>query len=371
MYYNFNTRQIHIITTSNCNLRCSYCYEDNKHRENVDVRKLKCCLEEDIEFHKGQVNDFLICFHGGEPFMAFYELRELCEWLWKCYPNEKITINITTNGTVLTDQIKDWLTQNRQRLMIVLSIDGLPEIHNRNRCNSFEKIDIDFFKSIYKRPFAKMTVTPDAVEHMFAGYKHLYDMGLYPNLSLASGVDWDESKYLVVFQQELIKFIDFYASHPNIAPSELFDFPFNRMSANSIIVKHRCGIGDSRVAFDVYGNKYPCQTFITNFDKEYNVNEVAEIYDKIEVCNYTEITSECSGCKIEKICSPCYGLNHSCRGDIGSIDNRMCPFIILAAKASSVIYANAISKRDESKWLSIYNDGDIKSIILGIRELHK
>lgn len=40
---------------------------------------------------------------GGEPFMNFGLIKELCEWIWSEYSSEDINVSIRTNGTLMSE----------------------------------------------------------------------------------------------------------------------------------------------------------------------------------------------------------------------------------------------------------------------------
>lgn len=40
--------------------------------------------------------------------------------------------------------MKEWFREHKDTFVLGLSLDGLPETHNHNRSNSYDKIDIDF-----------------------------------------------------------------------------------------------------------------------------------------------------------------------------------------------------------------------------------
>ena len=49
-----------------------------------------------------------------------------------------------TNGVLLNEVRKEWFRRHRDRFFIRLGLDGTPETHGKNRCNSFDSIDVDF-----------------------------------------------------------------------------------------------------------------------------------------------------------------------------------------------------------------------------------
>lgn len=49
MIYTSAVKQIHIIASSRCNLRCGYCYESNKDNRDMDVDKVLPALTAEIK----------------------------------------------------------------------------------------------------------------------------------------------------------------------------------------------------------------------------------------------------------------------------------------------------------------------------------
>lgn len=368
MDYFYNKRQVHIITTSRCNLRCKYCYEMIKGAVDTDVNKMKLALENDISNHSDC--EYLITFHGGEPLLCFNIINEISEWLWATFPSTPITIGLTTNGTIINDEIRQWIYKNHTKAIVSLSIDGLPEVHDRNRCGSFHKIDMNFFKHVYKKPVVKMTVPADEIKHLFNGFCYLYEEGFMPEVALAVESDFTESQ-ISTLTTELLKLADFYTTHFDLPITEFLNFPFERLSPN---VKkgeylHRCGIGESRIAFDTNGNPYPCQTFITDFSKAYDTNEVNRIYESLSK-PWQQLFPQCLKCSIGELCSPCYGINYSYRGEINYLNPNMCATTLMVIQAAAKIWTQTLLNRDKYQWLQNIDNTTLNNRLLGLREYY-
>lgn len=69
-------------------------------------------------------------FYGGEPLLNFGLIKKIVNYIKTIYEGE-IILNITTNGSLLTPDISDWLMDNN--FSIVVSLDGNEEEHNRKR----------------------------------------------------------------------------------------------------------------------------------------------------------------------------------------------------------------------------------------------
>ena len=124
--------------TQNCNLRCSYCiYSENnnsRQRAHSNERMSKKIAFSAVDFlckHSVDSDHVNIGFYGGEPLLEFLLIKDIVKYAKKRFRDKSISFSITTNGTLLTKEVLDFLEKNDIKLMV--SLDGPEEIHNRNR----------------------------------------------------------------------------------------------------------------------------------------------------------------------------------------------------------------------------------------------
>ena len=365
---NDTTRRIFIMITNSCNLKCSYCYETGKHLASANVRAIKKVLFEELS--NGEYQHYMISFHGGEPFLAFLKMKEICEWVWENFTKKDIVINATTNGTIMRHEIREWLTINKNKFQIILSIDGKAEAHNTNRDNSFERIDKEFILSIYDRPNAKMTVTKDNLPNLYDNFRYLYDLGFYPDPIIAAGVEWQLEHDLVVFEQQMQKLITFYLENKGLILGSIFNIPLHKYSS---LFRTKgcgfCGTGQTTVAYDVYGNKYPCQTFIADLNKPYDEQEIDGVFCKLQNIGECYATSLCKNCRFSISCSPCFGMNYIKRGSLYALDTDKCAFVKSTIIATAKLYALALPNYKEYAWLKNKTEREIMHLALGVKRI--
>ena len=124
-----------LMVTHACNLNCTYCYESHKKNAYMDVNLAKEIILREAQFVK-ESNDFdemEIDFMGGEPFMNFPLIKEIVEWLEGGVIHVPYICFATTNGTLLTDEIKNWLRQHKNTFVAGASYDGNSEMQSANR----------------------------------------------------------------------------------------------------------------------------------------------------------------------------------------------------------------------------------------------
>ena len=126
--------RICISINNHCNLSCKYCHFREKDIVEDGFMDVFEILD---NVKKYAVSDFKIGFVGnGEPFLDFEKLKKYIEYI-KEYPN--ISAYVITNGTIdISD--KEWKFLENNKINIGLSVDGYKELHNKYRCNSFDKV---------------------------------------------------------------------------------------------------------------------------------------------------------------------------------------------------------------------------------------
>lgn len=365
-----NTKNIFIIVTNRCNLCCTYCYEQGKNTASADINTMRHVLEHEMQ--DDRFDSFDIVFHGGEPFMEWKLVRELSEWLWKNYSHRHIQLMATTNGTLLSDEMKAWLTVNSERFTLILSLDGGRETHNRNRSNSFDRIDFGFFLRNWPRQRVKMTVNAEALSNMFNNIVAILDIGFRVNPSLALEVLWDTEAAAPVFANQLELLVDYYLNHPKLEPCPLVDLSPALLAYPERIPHNRaCGAGFNIVAYDMYGHRYPCHSFISDFSHKYDQKKIEQLFCDLNCKNGLELSPGCKDCFIYPHCEPCYGMNFSRRGDMGHFDPAVCVFTKIRVKAAASMYAQMLVSGKDYYVLRNLTDEAKRDIILGINNIQK
>lgn len=129
---------IMLLITYKCNLRCSYCYEPKISNFNMSFAKAKNIIQEQIEALDDEYEAVEIQFMGGEPLLEFPLIKECAKWLWSTPITDKqIMLFAPTNGTLLTDDMKEWFAKNKDRIHLGLSFDGdmlckIPIVHHHS-----------------------------------------------------------------------------------------------------------------------------------------------------------------------------------------------------------------------------------------------
>ena len=81
--------------------------------------------------HSRDKDRAIIGFYGGEPLLAFPLIVESVKYAEEIFAGVDISFNITTNATLLTDEIIDFLLDHHFKL--TFSLDGPNEVQDKNR----------------------------------------------------------------------------------------------------------------------------------------------------------------------------------------------------------------------------------------------
>lgn len=121
--------------TEACNLRCKYCIYSDYYPETRGFTTNRMTFEtakKAIDFFllKESKEFSSIGFYGGEPLVNFPLIRKVLAYLEK-YPSENRIFNMTINGTLLSEEVIQFLVKYDFNLMI--SLDGPAQCHDANR----------------------------------------------------------------------------------------------------------------------------------------------------------------------------------------------------------------------------------------------
>ena len=135
---NHELRQLTLQVTQDCNFRCSYCIYSDINNEGQRHHEKKYM---DFETAKKAVDYFYQCsdrserlsigFYGGEPLLNFPLIQQVVEYAEPLFAGRNCIFTITTNASLLTEKIQDYLVEHN--FSVVISLDGPENIQNVNR----------------------------------------------------------------------------------------------------------------------------------------------------------------------------------------------------------------------------------------------
>lgn len=294
-----------------CNLRCKYCFADEGEykgcREIMSPEIGKKAIDFVIK-HSGPRKNIEVDLFGGEPLMAFDVVKEIVEYakVREKEENKNIRFTMTTNATLLTDEIMDYLDKNMGN--IVLSIDGRKEVNDKVRVRvdgsgCYDSILPKIKKMVdmrdkSKQYYARGTFTRNNTD-FFEDIKHLAKEG-FDEISIEPVV-LPEDHPLSLREEDLPKIFEQYdklyhemlKNHREGKEFKFYHFNIN-INGGPCVYKRisGCGAGHEYVAITPSGDIYPCHQFVGN--KNFIMGTVFE--DDID----TEISNEFKEANIYK-----------------------------------------------------------------------
>ena len=145
---NNNRAQITLELTEKCNMRCKYCiYHDGNggYREfgsndmTFEIAKLAI---DDLMKNSADEKSVFISFYGGEPLLKF-ELIKRCVNYCEKIKNKNISYAITTNGTLINEEVATFFAELGDRIHITVSLDGPKYMNDKYRVYANDKGTFD------------------------------------------------------------------------------------------------------------------------------------------------------------------------------------------------------------------------------------
>ncbi|HUT62284.1 MAG TPA: radical SAM protein [Phycisphaerae bacterium] len=133
--------QLILNVTEACNFRCTYCAYGGSypgfrtHSTRAMPWEVARRAIDEFLAHSGRTQDRAISFYGGEPLLSFPLIRQCVLYVKNGHPDAKVRFSVTTNGSLLEGEVAAFLAA--EHFLIVVSLDGPQEIHDRHRLTAF------------------------------------------------------------------------------------------------------------------------------------------------------------------------------------------------------------------------------------------
>ena len=359
-------KTVTLFLTHACNLNCTYCYEHYKSNKKMTFLKAKEIL--DYEFkNMGEYNFVEVNLFGGEAFLEFQLVKDIVEYLENEPFGVPYIVFITTNGTLVHGEIQKWLKLHTKSLQCGLSLDGTKECHDKNRSNSFDRIDWKFFVETYPKQAVKMTISQETLPDLFECVKFAHQCGFEVNCNLAFGIDWSKQDNENLLNIQLSKLCNFYIEHPELNPcsllsKEIEQIGYSQPKETDLFTRKSCGTGTDMPTYDVDGEKYGCQFFAPLSLGKERAKKMQNVVMGKEI-NLGMIDEKCRGCVIRELCPTCYGANYVSSGSVYVKDKNMCKLTKLTMRATACLMAK---KWDAGMLTDEYQGDREQALIRGI-----
>lgn len=322
-----------LIPTERCNLNCRYCMVDKSKGGKTKLSVAFAAIDE-MMFLKKNFDGYTISFMGGEPFLNFNFIRQVVSYVDNTYPNKTVFYEIVTNGTLLTAEIKAWIKDNINKLKIVLSLDGDKKTQDIHRCNSFDLIDLEFFKRL-PSPTVNMVITPTSLQDLVHNLSFLDSNGFSVRAFIEEGTRWKD-EHMAAFAQTLKSLVDFYIIHPDVKICSLLRNSFHLLEDDDIVLG--CSSHKYSYAISAEGIKYECHRCLPYE----NTGEIKIPNASLkELSEFRLLKDKCRECYISKLCNSCPATNAARNGNAELIERR-CMMNKIIYKAQAYLFSQLL-----------------------------
>ncbi len=333
-----NLYAIGIELTNGCNLDCTYCYISASKKTRKYLSKEK--VLEILNFLKeGICSPSVLYFAGGgEPTLNFKLLKQLPN-LCKKFGFNDCEFDLTTNGTILTNEMIEFFKRNKVKLNI--SIDGDEETHNtsriyRNGKGSFKDAfnNIKVLKENGIEFSCKTVVHPNNKKlHKIFSFFEEQKINFRFNLVTQS---YDahflpQIENLKIFEEQLDIVFDMYRKRIE-ENKQIYSIKIvNDLKRIHFGLTNEiaCGASRSGVFIDIEGNIFPCSAHTSSIDLAIGNIYKGIDYDSVQrnkfyaqpVNNY----SACKVCWVKYLCAgSCFAENWLEKGNTEQQSDYLC-----------------------------------------------
>lgn len=336
--------------TRRCNLACRYCViGDKKNSQDMPVQVAVRAMERVAEVDP---IDRHVLFHGSEPMANFALISAVLELTKR--RDYTIQYSLQTNGTLLTRDSVSQLVEAGVRIGV--SLDGLPEHHNRARPYvdgrpSYDSVirGVDLVREIQGYVTVITVVTSDNVNTLPEMCEHFESEGISAvSFCPVSHSERKIAPSAATMAQQLRRIFDRYLSELRAGrqPIRIENF---RTYLQSTIPRHspsncvRCTLGGRYpvLGIDIDGAIYPCDFFWG--DRRYQIGnifdhglgEVINRPDDFRMARDVNAIPACSHCQWKRPCGGgCPGTPFMERGTVNAcssycgLDNDMFQYVM-------------------------------------------
>lgn len=383
------TRSLSNVTiqvTQNCNFRCEYCaFTDNNGitRTHNSKKMNWTTMKKSIDFiHNISIdsNQITIGFYGGEPFLETELLKRAISYSNNLFIGKSILYAITTNASLLTDDILNYL--NNYNVSLTISLDGPKHINDIYRkSNHLEKSSYEYAKNAiksivnnYKNLAKYLTINMVLIpQHDFKDYlsildeiPELKDIKIISGLVSNDGLNIDfKATDKFISGMEYSNFINRLIRFNNNQDEEILRISKFSHSAFQQTIGHLktmiatgrknsspsgpCIPIHNKLFIDINGNFLPCEKVSENIEDL----KFGNIYDGINFIKLENIiqipkltSNECKKCWAYNLCSSCVKYCVDDKSISKKSRLKFCDEVKFAAK--NMLYEYASIKREKS-----------------------
>ncbi len=348
--------------THRCNLACRYCYAGQVFKQDMPLDTARKAVDFALRITPpGEKIEF--SFFGGEPFLCFDQMPAITTYIREQTQEtgHPVRLSITTNGTIMTQPMLDFL--RAEQIDLCISLDGPAHVHDLNRCyfngrGSCADVVTHLQKAIRQLNSVQVNAVygPETVAFLPETVDFLIGLGtavihLNPNI----GADWNgtTADHLQdIFKRIADRYIHCYQQGQEIAIN-IIDSKIILFMKGGYGVEDMCGMGETQWAFAPSGNIYPCERFIGEDDDDaLRLGNLYTGFDRIRQCVLLEKKENrnkaCQACGLKQYCMNwCGCTNYYMTGHINLAGSLLCSMEKAAIQAARYVFTTLSESGNE------------------------
>jgi len=321
-----------------CNLSCTYCYKEDLAKPSAGKRMGVDTAEASVEMLLKESPDepcYTVVFFGGEPLSNRPLIEHMVDYCERRFGElgKRVEFVMTTNATLLNEEIVDWL--NAHRFGLSISIDGPQAVHDRNRITiggqgTYQAVrrKVDMLLSRYtSRPVgARVTLTRGTTEVETIWHHLINELG-FAEVGFAPVTSGSLSAFNLTSEEVAQVFANFKALGRRYLEAALADRNIGFSNLHQLLTDlhqgHKkslpCGAGLKMLAVDHQGELNLCHRFTGS-----SLPTFGNVHDGLKQAELNGFLSQrldragtgCDDCRIRNLCSGgCYHESYVRYGD--------------------------------------------------------
>lgn len=353
-----------------CNLKCKYCFADEGEYHGGKKRMSAEIGKKSIDYvlkHSGPRKNIEIDLFGGEPLMAMPVIKEIVAYgrEQEKIHNKSIRFTMTTNCTLLTDELMEYLNENM--VNIILSMDGRKEVNDNVRIRfdgkgSYDMILPKIKEMVEKRDktkahYVRGTFTRENLD-FYEDIKHLAEQG-FKEISVEPVVlpaehelSLREEDLPVIFEQYDKLYEEMAKRYEEGNEFNFYHFNIDLKGGPCVYKRiSGCGAGHEYIAITPEGDIYPCHQFVNNeefklgtiFEESFD-EKISDEFKNAHIYN----KPVCKDCWARFYCSGgCQANNFNFNGDMHVPYNIGCEMQKKRIECAIALKAKKMEKENE------------------------
>lgn len=329
---------IELNLTFNCNLTCEYCFVHCKSpHERMSLETAQKAI--DLLVDRAIFPNVVITLIGGEPLLEFPLIQQIVPYALEraARRNLIVTWAITTNGTLITEEMLQYFARHQMNLLI--SLDGGPETHDRYRRTrsgegTWHKITglLPLVQKYQPWLGARMTVSTEALSTMREDFNTLVGLGINQLIiAPAQGEQQWTLQEIEQYGKNMVGIKADYLEHKKKGAHLLIE---ELESGQPQYTGWGCRAGNTSLAIAPNGDLSPCSKLLglTEEAGRYLVGNVHDAVDVQKLKPFRQAINQqpqrCKGCS--RTCNGgCYAVNYQQTGDHFTPSEENCLFWVV------------------------------------------